>query len=152
MHWTEHTQSHHNHTHAMNHFTNDGSIPNGEKRAFNSWEGKYDFNLTACVSDADSHVATFSFAGKFNTFFSIRAHIKLNMGTYIYINFILRWCFNVAPHSLFSLLISSSANVYFRGCVFFFMRHVFSYYPWSRCENLRYFDFFFFLLVLHQFH
>lgn len=131
--------------------------------AFNVLRGKYDFNLTACVSDADSHVAfsllfhcRFFFLLLFSRHSSYLVRVFFprtlrRMATNI--NFISRWCSNGA------LLFQFQAEMFILGvgcvcvCMFFLLAIVYaaclSLLSLISLRNLRYFDFF--LLVLHQF-
>lgn len=90
-----------------------------------------------------------SLANSISCFFFARTSSRTWYRTYI--NFILRWCFNAAPHS-FSHSLSPSANVYFRGCVcIFFYAACLSLLSLILLQNLCYFDFFY-LYFIHQFY
>lgn len=94
-------------------------------RTFSVWGGKYDFNLTACVSDADRMLLfRWHIPCIYILFFS---RVLRRMATNI--NFISKWYLMWTSHT--------RMHVYSRGCTasfIFFMRNVFPYYPWSRCE------------------
>lgn len=117
MQWTRHTQSHHNHTHAKHHTTN--TLPEEKKQHLTFEEGSM-ISIWQHVYRMQIRMLLLfhSLANSISCFFFARISSRTWYRTYI--NFILRWCFNAAPHS-FSHSLSPSANVYFRGCVCIFL-------------------------------